>query len=75
MAKTLKIGSKFKSECVVGDSETELTLYDVIIDDDGEKWAIGLNHVGEPFIVLEGDIDTEVTETEILLPGKAKKNG
>ena len=72
----IKIGEVFRSKSTVGD-DTLLRLHDVIVDETGESWGIGVtvgdedNTAGIPYIVCDGDIDPE--QTIVGLPKKGKK--
>lgn len=72
-SKTLKIGQLFRADDVTGDAAILLKLHEVLVDSFGEKWAIGIDDEGIPYIINESDINREVTETELLLPGKKGK--
>jgi hypothetical protein len=64
----LKLGSKFTAKEVV---DEELVLHDVIEDNSGDRWAIGLCAEGVPYTVHEGDIDS--VAVPVYLPKKGKK--
>jgi len=65
----LKFGGKFRSKDGVG--EFDLVLHDVVVDNAGERWAIGLDDCGVPYTIFEGDIDP--IPTTVNLPKKGKK--
>lgn len=71
--KTLKLGDKFTCEEVTGDAEVELILYDMVIDDDGDKWAIGIDNRGLPYTIQEDMIDPVREEHVVFLPSKGRK--
>lgn len=69
--KTLKLGDKFTAVSV---ADCEMTLHDVVKDNDGVFWAIGLSPTGVPHVIDEDSIDNEAQEPiTVFLPNKGRK--